>query len=335
MAKKKTRLQRFEIAYRGSISTIIVTVMLLFIGFFLPLISANQMQLAREGKGRYIPEEMIIWDWKGLSDFENVQYSAINKDELGLNLPSYTTISENEYGIDNSIYWYYHSTDEGSQAVNIIDGANDLLTVIEHNTFEDMESETVVDNYGIFTFIPNAKEDLYTYPHNQNTNSRYRSETLRFYLKVSKDEMIELQASKIKMFADYDTTSLSDLYFNAYFRSTTTSVTLIENELMEDAILNIFELDLNDLISIASMSGDEGYLLIELKIGNGDTEIFTTGSELAFDIQIHGLVGKSNAINILSVWFMVEAIFTIFLGIVMLPQLSIGEISKFFGFNSD
>jgi len=326
--KKQKSLRELGEAYKGSLSTFLVTLMIVAVGFFLPMWTANQMENAREGKGYFTPEDSVIWDFDGLSDFHKVEYQTSGKDELGYNVPSGTSLCPDDVGNEFFAYWYYHSKNSANQRLNIIDGTNDLITI------EDTEIPKVNNNYGNFALIPSASQGTFIYPHLTDTQSIYVSERIRLYFDVDKDLLIDNDASRIEFFGKFDYTDCpTGLSWRVFYRSSIGDYEITDFITFNNDDINILELEVSDLIAISTM-GDNGYFMIEFAVKLSQEE-FRTNDNVIFDMQIYGLMGKPNAVTLISIWYIAQSFLIFCLGIIMMPQFSFGRLSEMLGTNRE
>ncbi len=320
-------------AYKGTISTFIVTLCILGVGFFLPMITAKEIQDAREGKGRYTPTEEIIWDFNGLDDLESVQYTS-GGDELGI---TRSICSNEQYLKDNptKIVWQYqfYRSHPAYPYLNIRHDITRLTTIL------DNDFEGTVGKYGMYTFNPIAKDSsnnvyVSTTPHPPT----HKQEEVRIYFDIDTDTFIKGDATKLVIFIDFDDSEVDDSTSRIYieYRNQNRFVSLTDPPYLvltpNEPI--IVDLTMEELIKIASMKSEKEYLYVKITTSSSD-DTFKDNTPIIFDLQLYGVMGKPNAITILSIWYVVQSILIFMLGIVMLPQISFGGLSRLIGLNKE
>ncbi len=323
MAKKKLEKQ-FDEALKGSFSTFMITIIIISIGFFAPMMSANGVENSRSGKGRFTPVEEMIWDWTARSDFENVQYQSATTNELGDSLGTGILAEDNVILSNEKVFWMYHTEDQGTNEKSVFNGINGEINAI------DIELEGTVDNYGAYTFIANAIDQGtpdYVYPHIQASGASHfnAKETIIFHFDVDIDEMVEEDATRIDVFFEVSENDISqDLMMYVSYRNEFTTLSL-GSETVNNGGITTIDLSTNDLIQIAGMEDTKEYLVIQIETTDNEDEM-TPGSVMTFDMQIYGLRSRTPSITVVSVWFIGQALLNFFIGTIMLASISFGGL---------
>jgi len=319
---KKVQPKTIGEAYKGTISTFIITMFIIFFGFFLPMITANELQNAREGKGRFTPEELLVWDFNSKSDLQEVQYTTTRDVEGRLHYRAY---DEDIPTTPESVFWAYHSkTSSSNQISGVWNGVSEDIRII------GLDVENVVDEYGVYTFIPDAYKSLWTYPHEKASASQYREEEFRIYFDISSDLLIKNDVTRIDFFVDYDESNIQnpntdEPKFRIEYGTSIGEESITGFKLLKMGEINSVEVTLEDLIEISSMkSSTLEYLAVTVKLDSSRYDEFTDFTQIMFDLQIYGLKGSPNAVAILSAWYMVQAVLIMLLGVFMLPSISFG-----------
>ncbi len=345
MAKKKIDRKELMESLKGSLSTAIVTLFIISVAFFIPMISAREVQKAREGKGMYKPQEDIIWDLNEKSDLQTFTMNHVSDTasirsffEWGKVGITYGSPYDDEGTIFNG-YWIYKSKNTNT---NLYQNTYGKL----QSNFMDLpisESGKTVDNYLIATLqdgtLFNGHPNIhFTGP----IQLQHRREEIVIYTDIKIDEWIEKDATKIHYYAKFESNiQYIQIFFEAVSLVTGNTYS-IQNTIKE--IENPTELEGNitlkieDIISLLSLSS-QGKLALRVifiskltLVGGDDHEKeFTLGSNFIFDYQVYGLFPKTNSITVLSIWNVVQSVGIFILGVVMLPQLSIGGLGKLLG----
>jgi len=325
MAKKKVEPKTLGEAYKGTILTFIVTIFIISVGFFLPMITAKEIQDAMEGKGRYEPTDTLIWDLNSESDLYDVEYTS-GQDERGVNHRSSTSCNVDSRNVPHSVWWKYKAY--STAYTNRWDGMTGRVE------FSELEIEGTVDNSLTFPFTLDGGDT----PRNLGDNILHNNEGVRLHFKVDSDTFIKNDATKIILFSDFDTSGIESSIAPRHrieFR-TENGYYIIQDWTYKDVGDSIvIDLDMSDLIGIASISGNEEYLFVWERLHDNNDDDFTYSTPYIFDLQIHGLQGKPNAITLLSVWYMIQAVLIFMLGFVMLPQISLGRLSGMLRLNKE
>ncbi len=341
---KKIQPKTLGEAYKGTILTFIVTLFILGVGFFLPMITANQLEKARDGKGFYKPKEEMIWDIESISDLANL--NMIHKQNTGIlrgyyphgeKLPTYASPYE-QANIASGIFWQYKSYNSNS---NQYQGSVYPLTlhVIDLDTHHK-----VIDEY-----VQTSLTDSTTIGGHQNTHftgtptSYHRPEHIYVYLDIDITDWIEKDVTRFSFYLDVEMGSGAEEFIR-YVCKVYSLESGRKHEIGRDfytiGTTENITINIDDLIGIINLASDD--LVIELDFyivldtGSSDkNNEFKTFGNLVFDAQVFGLQGKTNAITILSVWYVVQSILIFMLGIVMIPQISIGGLSKILRLNKE
>lgn len=322
MAKKKIERQ-FDEALKGSFSTFMITIIIISVGFFAPMISANGVENSRNGKGRFTPVEEIIWDYTARTDFENVQYQSSTTNELDQSLGTGVIAEDNVILSNEKVFWLYHTEDQGSNEESVYNGIQGEINNI------DIELEGTVDIYGAYTFIPNAIDPGtpdYIYPHiPTNPNHQNVKETIVFHFDVDIDTMIEEDATRIDVYFEVSEADISqDMIMTVGYRNEYTTLSL-GSETVNNGGITTIDLTTNDLIQIAGMEDSKEYLVIRIETTVNDDQM-TDGTVMTFDMQVYGLRSRTPSITVISVWFIGQALFNFFIGTIMLASISFGGL---------
>ena len=328
-------------AYKGTLSTFIVTLIILGIGFFLPMISAKEIQDAREGKGRYTPVDNIFWNLEHNSDMSPILIDHISdtssvagRYEWGLNTATYGSPFDQE-NTPFSMYWVYKSQNVHTS----------VQRMSYHNlnlNFMDLEfdnSDKVEGNYIRTTLLDTTTWNGYRNAHYLGTNmGHFRREEIRVWMELDINQWNENDAIKIHFYFECESTiDYTEVDITAISKNTG-SFYRLKSELIDTTTNKEIEMEieitLDDLINILNKQSD-GRLALSIafrsRTSTGSSNVFAefnTNSEVIFDLQIYGLKSKTNAITLLSIWYVVQAIGIFMLGIVMLPQISIGDLAR-------
>lgn len=323
MAKKKLERQ-FDDALKGSFSTFMITMIIISIGFFAPMISANGVENSRNGKGRFTPVEEIIWDWTGPSDFESVQYQTATTNELDDSLGSLAVVEDNAILKGQKVFWMYHTEDQGTNEKNVFNGISGEINDI------DIELEDTVDQYGAYTFIPNAIDEGtpdYVYPHIQASGNSHANvmEKIIFHFDVDIDKMVEEDATRIDVYFSVSEADISqDMIMTVGYRNEFTTYWFGTETVNNNGITTI-DIDTNDLIQIAGLEDHKEYLVVIVELDDEEDE-FTDGSVMTFDMQVYGLRSRTPSITVVSLWFIGQALLNFFIGTIMLASISFGGL---------
>lgn len=325
--KKRRSIAELREAYKGSTSTIIITLFIIGFGLFLPMLSANNVEKARDGKGFYSPREVNIWDLNGQSDYAEVQYTS-SGDEHGSTRSSVTNEQYVRVSPTSSI-WSYHYV-RGSSRGNVRQDISRFTSIV------DLPKENMVEGYGTYLFNPIAKDNSnvvydYTYP----GIVPHKNEDVRLYFDIDVKTLIDNEAIRIDFIAEYDESKMlytggGKVSVTIEYRTENVAYVLVNSDHVNWVMGEIYSLDIEieDLITIGSLvNSQEQYLYVDIRV-RALEDGFNPGTTLFYDLQVVGLVSKTNSIAILSVWNVVHSITMILMGLIMLPQFSFGGLAK-------
>ncbi|MHA1234891.1 MAG: hypothetical protein ACTSQL_07370 [Promethearchaeota archaeon] len=301
-----------------------ITIIIISIGFFAPMISANGVENSRSGKGRFTPVEEIIWDWTGQSGFEDVKFQAEDENELGDSLGTGVYAEDNVILSNQRVFWLYHTEDQGTNERSIFNGITGEINDI------DIEKENTIDEYGAYTFIPNAIDEGtpdYMYPHIQASGSNHFNvkESVWFYYDIDIDTMVEEDATRIDIYFEVSLADISqDIDVTVSYRNKYTEYDLGTETIVNGGIVSI-DLTANDLIQIAGLEDTKDYILVQVSLTDNEDE-FTDGTVMTFDLQVYGLRSRTASITVISVWFICQSLLNFFIGTIMLASVSFGGI---------
>ena len=343
MAKKEVEIvTEFKEPYEGSLSTFAVTIMIVSFGMFLPLITANGVENSRTGRGRFSPQEEIFWDIESNSDFRPIKLEHISDTATlggrfpwGSPLATYGSVFDQE-DIPSGMFWNYKSSNDHFESfqnsyypltINVID-------------LELESSEKVVNEYATASLTDFTTIDEYPNEHYLGTpDSKHRVEHLFVYLDIDVDQWVENDASKFSFYLNAQFTD-EELDFIKYIIKVVSIDTGRTYELARGIYdigdLENITIEIEDLIELLNLKADKNLVLeiaFQIVDGEGDTDEtqeFLTYSTVIFDCQVSGIVSRTPSLTIISVWFILESIINIFIGLVMLPMISIGGIAKMF-----
>jgi len=319
--KKSVTVMDLPKAYRGSFSTFMVTIIIIAVGFFLPMITANEVEQARSGEGRYTPMEELIWDFSESSDYKDVKYTA-TEDELGDSWGSdYSTFDE--AGEFHSVYWVY----QGEKTVPSTENAMCIKSQSE-SIVDFVISDPVIDEYGSLSLVDGLTESGNPYYHDYGIATEYDPEMLIFNIDVDSEDWVEKDASRLDIYVSFENTDTTDgaMFVQWVTGETDATYELYEGDWEGGEILSI-EISIEDLIHIASIRGSGEYLRIFLTNDAYDEENeMVTGDLVIYDFQLYGLDASTPSLTIIAVWYVIQSVAIIFMGIVMLPQFSIGGV---------
>ncbi len=335
---KKIQPKTLGEAYKGTILTFIVTLFILGVGFFLPMISAKEIQDAREGKGRYTPEEKMFWDFQSDGDFVDVEYSQY-ADDGGNSFLGISRTHEFE-GRLGSVYWNYHGALEQPsfswrQAVTVQDP-----------TIVDSETELpVVDSYGMLSLEGSNRHNNYGIAVTPQLRPEFKPEWISFHFDISSKDLVNNDATRIDFMIHFQSTVITDEYIEVLYRNGrhNQNVILYSDRGWENGEILSVDISLLQLIEIytksaTSESPEDAKEYIRVKVWADNTVQYSSMgqfSTITFDMQVYGLKGSPNAMTLLSVWYVVQSILIFMLGIVMIPQISIGGLSKLLRLNKE
>ena len=323
--KKVTKVvEELPKAYRGSFSTFMVTIIIIGLCFFLPMITANEVEKSRSGEGRYTPMEEMLWDFSETDDFKDVKYTATD-DELGDSFGSNSgTFDEaNQF---HSVYWMY----QGEKTVPSTENKNCIKAQAE-NIIDFEIADPVIAEYGSFALTDGLTESGNPYNHDTSFHANYQQEMLIFNIDQDSEDWIEKDATRFDIYIDFENTPTTD---GAIFVQWVTGETGNTYELYEDDWTggNILSIDITveDLIQISSIRGSSEYIRILLTNDQYDEENeMYTGDLIIYDFQLYGLDSSTPSLTIISTWYIIQSVIIFLMGIVMMPQVSIGGLIEY------
>lgn len=301
-------------AYKGTISTFIVTLMILGIGFFLPQITANKLENARRGETIWTPsieyKEFLLWSIESDADFNSVRMKQASDDgyynayhQWGGWTGSYGV----EYyktgywyegyggGEDFNNYWIYRTKLTNAQGRYKM-----LYKQIDYDhvdtTFPD--SDKVDGNYmtgltiwrdinlhSSFYPIANPMKQVSYHTKNDAHSGHYYSEQLHYWLKLDIDDWIDNDATTLRTYIKFRATyDYCKFQARAYSQNTGNYHT-IDTKIIDvspGTIMLYLESDitLDDLIAIKNLES-QGDLCLRIK--------YLGTNEIGQDVKTVGL----------------------------------------------
>lgn len=324
--KKNVTVTKLPKAYRGSFSTFMVTMIIISVCFFLPMITANGVEKSRSGQGRWKPMEEMLWDFSETSDYKKVRYTA-TEDELGNTLGADTGTFD-EAGETHSVYWQYH----GKRLVPSTLYQN-CVDAQQENIVDFAVADPVIDEYGTATLIAGMTDSTNPFTHELTSQTEWKDEVFTLYFDQDSDQWVDQDATRLDFYISFDTTTFTDsrVVITWITGSTGNSYELYDetNDWINGDILSV-DVDVNDLISISSIRGSGEYIKIEIiQRTNTPDGNFDEGDIIIYDAQLYGLDSSTPSLTVISVWYIVQSVIIILFGIVMLPNVSIGGLVEY------
>jgi len=369
-------------AYRGTLSTFIVTLMILFVGFFLPMITAKRLEDARRGESLLVldttPTEMIIWDLNSINEIKpiTIRHSSYSHwvagyYKWGSNLGTFVSPFDQSSGswIEVGGTYQYMGVKTSDSYVSSYRNVRKTPTYV----FTDAdfpEKDKTVDNYATMTLTNDVKMQGTTMRHVvgssywnskhwwSESDERFRAEQLHIYCDFDLDTWIDNEATEINFFwKTYSHTNswavLPYVYTNGYLRDRITGNTkaifvgqyqqVTGNPIIVERTELITVTDLIDINNWVSANNKDEIVLHFSMYGctsspstNQRRGCFLPNSVMIFDCYVSGLVDVEeekptkwlSSVDKFSIYMILESIFIIAVGFVMLPQLSIGRLAE-------
>ncbi len=326
MAKKKqvTKVvDELPKAYRGSFSTFMVTMIIIGLCFFLPMITANEVEKSRSGEGRYTPMEEMIWDLKDEEDFYPIKYTE-DENELGDALPDDTSPYD-EAGESHSVYWRYHA-----EVISEFNG-NSITSQVE-NIVDFEIPDPVIDEYGSLTLIASGEIEEVPLLHDLSFESEYNAEQLILILDQDSADWIDKDATRVDIYINFETSDIPNPLLTVEWvtKSNGGEYTIASEDDWVNGDIYSVDVSVEDLIAISSIRGSGEYIRITLS--SEDNEGYPPmddGDLIIYDVQVYGLDSTTASLTIISAWYIVQSVIIFLMGIVMLPQISIGGMVEY------
>lgn len=236
MVKKNNQeiKQQLTPAYKGSVSTVIITVFILGFGWFFPLIIADNLEKVRRGERLWFPdithEEFLIWSIESNTDFNSVEIRARGDDgyyngkhqwgktssrssSFGVEHLMASTWKDNNLDKDFNNYWLYRTRLTNSQRrYKMV--YNDIAYAYTDTTFggsNNVEGKYMVGN--LIDDIPlgsgyNPQSQPlihWSYASFKDAHSGHRSsEQLHYWCKFDLDEWVDNEATTLTTYIEFE-----------------------------------------------------------------------------------------------------------------------------------
>lgn len=326
MAKKKVTkdiVTDLPKAFRGSFSTFMVTIIIIAIGFFLPMITANEVEKSRSGEGRYTPMEEMIWDLEAESDFYPVKYT-FDENELGDELPEDTSPFD-KAGESHAVYWRYHAEVPSEFNGNSID--SQVENIVDFSI-----PDPVINEYGSLTLIANGEYEEVPLLHDLGSESEYIAEQLILFLDQDSADWIDKDATRVDVYINFETTEIYNPLLKVEWvtKSNKGEYTIASVDDWVNGEIYTVDVSVEDLIAISSIRGSGEYIRITLSSEESEGyPPMDDGDLVIYDVQVYGLDSSTPSLTIISAWYIVQAVIIFLTGILMLPQVSIGGVFEY------
>ncbi len=309
----------------GILSTVVITMIILSVGYFGPWVIANEAEKGRSGSGRYTPQENLIWDFSTVGNFEDVKFELISQNEQGSGFGQGGIIAEtNVVGTNEHAFWKYLTELPDTNPGTIHNGIGDGISIV------DIPNPKTVEEYGVYSFTPDAVDESetpdYIYPHIEGDDT---TEGILLYFNIDVDKMVNDDATRIDFYFNCSELDIvSDPNLKVLYRNTDTEYE-ISSDVMTIGDITEITITAGDLLQIAGMKDEKEYLVIYIEL-DSETETFTDVTIMTFDLQVYGLESKTPTVNRIAVWFIGYSLLLVFMSLLMLPQISMKDITDLF-----
>jgi len=302
-------------AYKGTLSTFIVTLMILFVGFFLPMITSDRLENARRGENTWVAditkEEYLIWSIESDADFNSVEIRARSDDgyyngkhqwgkashitsSQGIEHLMASTWKNPNQDTDFNNYWLQRTRLPNSQHryKMVYNEINYAYTDISFGG-----SDKVEGNYMVGNLIDDVPLGSVYHPSSQPClhwsynslrdphNGHRHSEQLNYWTRFDLDEWVDNEATTLKTYiefeADYDYCRfIAEVYSqNTGSKRRIDSQVINVNPSSTIKISTVSDITLEDFIAIQTLVGG-GDLCIRLRyygVDSSGSEDYTKG----------------------------------------------------------
>ena len=288
---------------KGKISTIMITLIIVSVGFFGPLWISHESQKAREGEGRFTPQLESIWSLDDNDDFWKFQNDV----------DSGAVHSGDQAGSKSALWWSY-------QAVNTIEVETYLHLMPQSFTMVDFENPNIWGEYMVTTLDPSGT--INSNPSNHNGAGATKQEAISIYLDTDIGDLIENDAFRFESYLEIEGESSTEHLLSVKVFTNKGDYPLITD--MDFTPGNNFSIQIttSDLIQLASIKGIHEHIRLVLK-KKTTIEQFDDTAQIVFDARMHGVVTKTPSVNIIALWFIGYSVMLVVMGLLMLPQISI------------
>lgn len=290
MAKKQKRsLKQLREAYKGSISTILITLFIIGFGLFMPMLTANNVEKARTGKGIFTPKSFMFYDLNSESDVDNTND---NLDHI-------------YNGGGTGALGYRYQISNPNPEVIVWQSEIDIIDIQKEGTFEEYAHGVTVFRSGDTPI----------------TNPVF-SNVLMIVLEIDKDFLIDNDLVKIDIYLEINGISITTLTTVMAEASHSSNGVLLGNVKLSE--LTSFEVSVSSLLEILQFPTGENIILSFSAGANYIPKM----ADVYLDVQLYNLRAKTNSIALISLWNVIHSGLIVFLGVVMLPQISFGGLAK-------
>lgn len=309
--------KQLKTAWKGWLSSIILSIFLLTFGIFVPMVIAHEAEKSRSGSGRFEPQNKRIWELDESSDLAPVSFRT---DKWPYPWDLSLTSNVNAYdqtGVESPVFWWYH-TKVGTLYYNHVNP-------IDYNII-DVERNGTVNEYLVTSLVADGTKSSVPAPHELTYNIQHDYERLWFVLDISSDDLVKNDANRMDIYIDLD--SFVEMDITVYFTSPKGFYQL-DNGIIKDDELYSIDIDTMDLIQIAGLKDDDEIVTVVIRAPD-QPDTFDDGDLIVFDAQVYGVITKTATLDRIGVWYMLYAGMLVFVLIGMSPWVSFDDMVKEF-----
>lgn len=319
----KSNIVRLRDAYKGSVSTVIITVFLIFFCFLLPMLISVRLEASRTGDTGFSITTAslgVVWDIESNDQLkttllDHISYSHWNagKYEWGTYIGTFASPFDRELVPINNYWKYFGVPVSDTYVENLRNPCNDLSLTFTDADFPNKDKTH--NNYIEASLIPDIKykgEVLRHYfgsaPYNKygwwsESDERYRTEEINFFMELNIDDWTGWDVSLLKVYFEFYS-DLPWVLLQCYAQSLNTgnTVTLFSQYKVVSNNPMWYEVEesitLNDLINIQNLELTKGNVVLRFicrgAVSNGNSNQrrahFTPNTNIKFDAQLYGLI---------------------------------------------